>query len=361
VSEERKVNQERAERGAGADPLARFDAAYRFTLAEWPGALNLLATLDERELRNNALCSTEFPHGLPKGAFIDELVHRVRAAALPSSGSAELSEARDLRERARRAMRAVDVLSEGRAVDPRIFVRTAKHHIEVLLAAALSRPSAASVASEGMVSAMGELAGLLGVESASVNLGGGGRIEVFAPPSGSAMASQPDDGTAHPFLNAIENNAHRVGRAIGWTTGSVEMGVRTVRGAMQPDTWGAAAPSEGERDIPFPTLDADPDAESDPALIDLDTFCSFCGHAHYRPGAHRNCPCSRHIDGGVGLRPSPCLTAALSRSGAETPAFDPDLNCPTHFAVGDPACPACVSKQHPDYRAAQRPATEGQV
>ncbi len=28
-----------------------------------------------------------------------------------------------------------------------------------------------------------------------------------------------------------------------------------------------------------------------------------------------------------------------------TAAFDPDFNCPTHFAGGDPMCPACQSKQ----------------
>lgn len=37
------------------------------------------------------------------------------------------------------------------------------------------------------------------------------------------------------------------------------------------------------------------------------------------------------------------LTAALS--SRQVTAFDPDFNCPTHFAVGDPTCAACIAKQ----------------
>jgi hypothetical protein len=31
-----------------------------------------------------------------------------------------------------------------------------------------------------------------------------------------------------------------------------------------------------------------------------------------------------------------------------TREFDPSLNCPAHFVAGNPECPACVSKQHPN-------------
>lgn len=56
--------------------------------------------------------------------------------------------------------------------------------------------------------------------------------------------AQIDDGTAEPFLNAIESSAHRVARAIGWTEDSVAMGVRCARGAMDPRTWESPAPSD---------------------------------------------------------------------------------------------------------------------
>ena len=36
--------------------------------------------------------------------------------------------------------------------------------------------------------------------------------------------------------------------------------------------------------------------------------------------------------------------AARAARGGAAP-FDPEWNCPTHFAAGDPTCPACIAKQ----------------
>jgi hypothetical protein len=41
----------------------------------------------------------------------------------------------------------------------------------------------------------------------------------------------------------------------------------------------------------------DLDAENDPSVLDLETFCASCGMPHSTPGAKRDCPCARHIDG----------------------------------------------------------------
>ena|SRR3990167_5067276 len=65
-------------------------------------------------------------------------------------------------------------------------------------------------------------------------------------------------------------------------------------------------------DLPFPeALGPDADAEADESLKDLETFCAFCGKQHQRPGLDRNCPCSRHIDGGVGVKRAPCFAANI--------------------------------------------------
>ena len=37
--------------------------------------------------------------------------------------------------------------------------------------------------------------------------------------------------------------------------------------------------------------------------------------------------------------------ARAAIAGAQPAPFDPEWNCPTHFAAGDPSCPACISKQ----------------
>lgn len=65
---------------------------------------------------------------------------------------------------------------------------------------------------------------------------------------------------------------------------------------------------------------ADPDAENDPSLRDLETFCAFCGKAHHRPALDRDCPCSRHIDGGVGPVCGPCNAAPAPEPAPPTPA-----------------------------------------
>lgn len=60
-------------------------------------------------------------------------------------------------------------------------------------------------------------------------------------------------------------------------------------------------------DLPFPEATAsDPDAENDASLLDLDTFCAFCGLRHLEGGNQRDCNCPRHIDGGTWL---PCNAA----------------------------------------------------
>ena len=56
----------------------------------------------------------------------------------------------------------------------------------------------------------------------------------------------------------------------------------------------------------------DPDAENDPTLRDLETVCAWCGMEHSVDGFRRDCPCSRHIDGGAGLGVRACNAAKAS-------------------------------------------------
>ncbi len=39
------------------------------------------------------------------------------------------------------------------------------------------------------------------------------------------------------------------------------------------------------------------------------------------------------------------LVQAIEKLDGKPPPFDPQWNCPTHFAGGDPTCPACIAKQ----------------
>lgn len=82
-----------------------------------------------------------------------------------------------------------------------------------------------------------------------------------------------------------------------------------------------------EPDIPFSAIDPDPDAERDPALLDLDTTCSFCGLRHSTAGVHRDCPCPRHIDGGTGSGRAPCFAAPAVEKGVMVQGIEHAKTC----------------------------------
>lgn len=45
------------------------------------------------------------------------------------------------------------------------------------------------------------------------------------------------------------------------------------------------------------------------------------------------------------VAPAPTTKQLLEDMGFKAAPFDPQFNCPSHFAGGDPTCPACLSKQ----------------
>lgn len=57
-------------------------------------------------------------------------------------------------------------------------------------------------------------------------------------------------------------------------------------------------------------VERDAEAEGDPSIRDLETTCAWCGLAHYKESEKRDCPCSRHIGGGV-EHASPCNAARV--------------------------------------------------